>query len=341
MLRNRKGISTVIAIAAIVLIIFGCVGTYYMYRMLQVSEDERVTEVFYGTVTITVGESNALDSSASVSTTSDSYVAYHTKGQSLSEATKSDFIGGSTFTVGTAKDISIEKEDEGKLWVKAYTGTDYFLHLADTIEANPRIKSDAYKFIDVDNDNRLEVVFEIDLSDISEPLPVTKPTMDLTIMVIQEDTSVAFNSPADITSIGTGTKTGTIEWGITGCSEKYGFALARIYITQNRTNEDYMIVSAVDVEGIDVFSGSAITYDSGSKTWSVDIDIDDYREVVGAHQMLRRLGGSSTFDITVSYETYFTASGSGHAVTVTVYAQTIGADEAVDTAISDAVDLAG
>lgn len=204
------------------------------------------------------------------------------------------------------------------------------------MDANPRFKD--YKFVDVDNDNRLEVVFDVDVSDIAPPDPNLKPSLDAIIMVVQEDTSVSLNSPSDQTSISTGTSTGTIEWQLTGISEKYGKGLARVYIKSNESEFESLVkVTSVEIDGVGIFSGADIDPDSGAKTWYVDIGITDYRELVYAHILERPTGGKSYVGITVSWETYFTASTD--AVTLTLYVQTIGADESVDSAISDAVVL--
>jgi hypothetical protein len=338
-MRNGKaGVSTLVAVALIVIIIAGVVFIYVSWQGLQIQQ-QATTQVFYGTVSVTVEEDNYLDRGASVTTASDSYIAYHTRGKTLDQATEDDFLGGNSITSGTADDVAINPEDNGHFWLKAYVGTSHYLHIQATLDANPRLVG--YKYVDVDNDNRLEVVFDVDVSDIAEPDPNIKPPLDISIMVVEEDGSVSLNSPSDQSSIGTGTKTGTIEWQLSGIAEKKGQALARVYITQNRTQEDYMKVTAVEIDQVGVFSGGDITYDSGAKTWYVDIGISDYRELVEAVLLTRPSGGKSYVGITVSWETYFTQSASGYAVTVTLYVETIGADEAVDSAISDAVVLAG
>jgi hypothetical protein len=338
MRNGKKGTSAVVTVAALIAIIFMALGAYYFYTQIRITPITPSDEVFYGTISVTIGEDNYLDRGASVSTTSDSYIAYHTGGKSLDDAVESDFVGGnaSKFTVGTAKDVTIDRIDKGHFWLKAYTGTDYYLHIESTLNANSRIKD--YKFVDVDNDNRLEVVFDVDVSDIAPPNPNIKPALDITLMVIQEDTSVSLNSPADQTSISTGTSTGTIEWQLKDISEKYGKGLARVYIKSNESEFESLVkVTSVEIDGVGIFSGADIDPDSGAKTWYVDIGVTDHRELVYAHILERPTGGKSHVGITVSWETYFTASTD--AVTLTLYVQTIGADESVDTALSDAVVL--
>lgn len=329
---NRKAVSSLGVVIAILLIIFLALGCYYLYT--QLTAPPTPVEVFAGTLSVTMAEDNFLDRGASVSTTSDNYVAYHTFGKTIDEVVSTDFLGGSAFTVGTAKDISVDPIDNGHFFLLCYTGTDFYLEVPGTLGANPRIN--AYKLVDADNDNRLEVVFDVDVSSMS---PDPKPSLDIIAMVVSEDTDPALNSPANQSTIGTGTKTGTIEWQITGVDEKKGKALARLYVSQNRSQEDYMKVTAFDIDGVGTFNGGKITYDTGAKTWYVDIDISDYRELVYAKLLERPSGSKSYFGVTVSWETYFVTAGDG--VEVTLYVETIGADEAVDTALSDAVTLSG
>jgi len=333
-MRGKKAFSLLLGVLCVVSIVVACLFGYWMYRQISLQEKEEVTP-FAGTISLTVQEDNYLSRGTAVTSTSDSYVAYHSKGKALADATKEDFVSGITFTVGTAKDVSVETVDLGHLWFKAYTGTDYFLHVEGTIEANPVIMTaDGSKFLDLDNDNRLEVVFDVDLSrEIADP----KQSKDIVVMCVQEDTSLALNTPADQTGIGSGTKTGTIEWQITGCSEKYGFRLARLYVTSNETTfESLCKVTSVNIAQVGTFTGSAIKSDSGAKTWYIDIGISDYRELVYSYLLMRSSGGTSYVAVTVSWETYFTGA---QAVTLTLKLEPIGADEAVDTALSDAVIL--
>ena len=108
---NRKGISTILGTLVMIAILLGIgIFVYTQWQQLQVTE--RISaEVFYGTISVTISEDNYLDRGASVSTTSDSYIAYHTNDKSLDETVEDDFIGGASFTVGTAKDIAIDPDD--------------------------------------------------------------------------------------------------------------------------------------------------------------------------------------------------------------------------------------
>jgi len=336
---HKKAVSVWIAVLVIAVVLFASVGTYYLAtQILGVSPpgaDE--AEIFYGSITLTVAESNLLDPSSTPSTTSDSYIVYHSRGLSLSEVSASDFIGGVTYVVGTGADFDVSPEDEGTIFLYADAGTDFFLDHQATMDNNIGVES--CRTLDADGDNRDEYVFSIDVSDYNAD---PKPTKQLNMIVVEEDTSIATNSPADQDSIGTGTKTGTIEWQITGIAEKYGGRLARLYVVSNDTTfESQALVTAVSIAGISgsPFSGGDIEPDSGAKTWYIDIGVDDYRELVDTHLLTRASGGSSYVGVTVSWETYFAAAAD--ATELTLYVQMMGADEALETADSDACILGG
>ena len=333
---NFKAISAIVTVALLIFIVVGVMAGYVLYAFYIAPGPPPEEEAFYGTISITVNADDYLDRGATTTLTGGKFIAFHSYGKSISEAEESDLVGGYSFSQGTAKDVGVETEDNGHIWLYIYGGTSYYLHLQGTIDANPRL-SDDYEFIDVDNDNRLEVLFDLDLSDIAEPLPKEKPTLDIVIMADQEDTTVSLNSPANQTSIATGTQVGTIEWQLLDIASKYGCGLARLYISQNRTQEDMMSITDVDIDQIGTFSSGDITYDSGAKSWYVDIGIADYKELVYAPILEHAQGGKSYVGITVSFETYFTASTD--AVKVTLSVETIGTNEAVDTAVTSWLEL--
>jgi len=334
---HKKAVSVWIAVLVIAVVLFASVGTYYLAtQILGVSPpgaDE--AEIFYGSITLTVAESNLLDPSSTPSTTSDSYIVYHSRGKALTEVTASDFIGGVTYVVGTGADFDVSPEDEGTILLYADAGTDFFLDYQATKTNNIGVSE--CRTLDVDGDHRDEYVFSIDVSDyVADP----KPTKQINMIVVEEDTTITLSSPTDQDSIGTGTKTGTIEWQIEGIAEKYGGRLARVYVVSNDTTfESQAAITAVSIAGVGTFTGSDITPDSGAKTWYIDIGVDDYRELVDTHLLTRASGGSSYVGVTVSWETYFAAASD--ATELTLYVTMMKATESLDTADSDACILGG
>jgi len=227
---DKKAISPWIAVLIIAIVVFASVGTYFFYTQILTVSKEEEEGVFYGSITLTVAESNLLDPSSTPSTTSDSYIVYHSRGKALTEVTASDFIGGVTYVVGTGADFDVSPEDEGTILLYADAGTDFFLDYQATKTNNIGVSE--CRTLDVDGDHRDEYVFSIDVSDyVADP----KPTKQINMIVVEEDTTITLSSPTDQDSIGTGTKTGTIEWQIEGIAEKYGGRLARVYVVSNDT----------------------------------------------------------------------------------------------------------
>ena len=343
---ERKGIGAIVVVACLAFIILTGGVLYYLF-VWNPAQQAKISgpTVFYGTVSATVRENNYLDMGTTPTTTSDVYKFYHSYGKDIGAISQNDLLGGTTMTVGTAGSIGVNREDNGILFFLAYPGTDYFLDIKHTLEANSQ-RFKEYRYVDYDNDNRLEALYKVDFTDISKPDPQTNPPFDVNVQVLQEDTSLALSAPDDQLAIGTGTKTGTIEWTITGLSEKYAAGLARLYISSNETTfGSYVKITGLSIGyEIGTFTGGSITPDTGAKTYWVNIGVSDYRELVYVEEktlLLHAGGGISYVAVTASFESYFTALDLTQAVNLTLTLETIGANEAVDTAITDTFKMSG
>ena len=332
-MRTNKGITPIIG-ALVLIAIVVCVSFVVVVvtnpDLLSLGGED-VTTPYDGDLKVTITESNFLDRGAAVTTTSDKYSFYSSGGDALSSATSADFIAGKDFTVGTEKTVSIAPADLGKFWIYADPGTDFFLNPDATKEANVAIV--AYERIDVDDDNNDEYVFEVDESSTKEKL--TTPTREYTMVLCEEDSSLALNSPADQDSTGTGTQTGKIEWQLT-IDEQYAARIARVYITSNETTFQSMI----DLESISITGISVSSIDADSPNWEADMNINNYREPLDTKLvMIEEDPATSYVAITVKWESYFAADT--EAVTLTLNVVTMGADESVNAAITDVVMIHG
>ena len=333
---NKKGISAallVIALAAIIVV--ACiVGVWFILDMTREEEPE---EPYYGTMTLTIAELSTFDRSA-VSTTSAKYEVFSPSGVALDGAEESDFNnpkGGATLP--NAVDVSINPEDEGYFWIRTYGGSAHFVDVEATDDANDRIE--ASTFIDVNSDNKLDVVFSVYVGDMGDPGQAQKVPVDLSVYLVPDDGgSVSVSSPSDKT-MSNGTQTSSIEWELSGHSEKKGFEIARVYVKSNRTEEDLVHVTSVsvsyapsDVNEVD----PAPSYESGAKKWSVDLDVTDYRQAVYGITCARDTGEASKVGITVAFESYF-ASGTLAQVEITIYVELIKPASSFYTTLSDTV----
>lgn len=332
-MRSNKGVSTVLVALALIAIIVACI--VFVYISLKPAPLE-VAEPYYGTLSLTIGELSKFDRST-VSTTTPTYEVFHTGGKSLDDMAESDFTGPTSGSLPSAQDLSINPEDLGYFFLRAYGGSAHFVDVEATKSANPRVTEDRY--IDVNNDNKLDVVFAVYVGDMGDPGQAQKVPLDFNVLLCADDgTNVAMSSPTDKT-MGNGTQTGAIEWDLTTFAEKKGFAIARIYVKQNRTEEDLFHITEASVSyapsGVDVTDTGPI-YESGAKRWSVDLDVTDYRECVYAVLVERDIGKASKASITVSFESYFSA-GTKSVVEVTLYAELIKPSNGFYTTLSDVV----
>lgn len=331
---NRKGVSTVLVSALlIVTIIVVAMFGYYIYSQMWAPKPP--TEPFYGTAQIKLTASNSFDQS-DVTETSPTYKAFHTDGQDFDSMVKADFSAGVSLTADTATDMDVTIDDVGyeALWI--YAGTAHFLDLEETAASNSRIKGSRTD-LDINADGKRDTLLSLYLGDVAEPGANIKPVVTIDLKMVPDETAdLTINSPADKT-MGTGTKTGTVEWQIAGFEEKKGWTLSRVYIVQNRTDQDYVKVTGVSI-GYEVgaFPESSLTYETGAKRWSVDIDVENYRAVQDCILIKRPIAGTSYCSFTVSIETYFTTGN--YAVTLTLYVEAINPSGTITTK-SDVVNL--
>jgi len=322
MKQNKKGVSTVlVSVCLIVITVVASLIGYYYFAVLTKPPSPEVD--FYGTGQIKVTAQNWADKT-DVSETSPTYTAYNTLGTDLDSMVKADFAGGTSLTADTATDINILPEDEGYLALWIYPGTAHFIDLDLTQNANNRIK-EFRTDLDINADGKRDTLASFYVGDLGSPGQAVKPSVGLNLQLVPDETAdLTINSPADKV-MGTGTKTGTVEWQIGAFEEKKGWTLARVYVTQNRTDEDVIKVTGISV-GYDIgaFTEGSITYETGAKRWSFDIDVANYRAVQDGRLIERPVAGTSYCSFTLSIETYFAGGGSGaEHITLTLYVEEI------------------
>lgn len=344
-MRQALGVSKILIVVLVLIAIVA--GTLFIYgewlKLFKLPSEEEA-KFYERTLNFSFSEVSLFDQSAA-STTSPSYVIYNTRGKDFNALTQSDLVGGTSISSSGTK-ITVLPEDQGILAMRVYAGTGHFPHIGETMKANSRIT--AYRVdVDANRDGYLDLLVKLDFADISRTKSDLEVPYKFSFQLYATDIgTVAVNSPAN-KAMGTGTKTGTIEWQITTMTDKKGYRIARVYVTQNRTEEDKVKVTSVGFGfGHGSASGGDIIYESGAKKWALDIRHDDfaksYREVVHGLEVLRSskdLGiahceATSYCAVTVGIETYF---GSGdYAVDTTLYIDLIGPDGTI-TSLSDAV----
>lgn len=318
--RSQSGKGVLLPLALVAVIVCCAVVTYTYWQQLTVPPAP--TAPIEGNLSLDFVELNTFDRT-SVSTTSPAYTAFHCNGQwPITAVTQ---LGSSvTITAGTAKTIGISSLDQSVLAIKVYAGTGHFVDVKGMLAAHPRVLTD-YCFTDVTGDGYLDIIYKMDLATLGINKQSAQSYQISVLTVPNDRSSASLSAPADKSGVGTGAKTVTITWELSAFGEKKGGAIAKCYIVQNRTDEDYAKLDSFGVSYGDAYlplsKTGYITYDTGAKRWNIDLGVKDYRQVVYAMLYGRSTGGPEKVSFTAVFKTNFTATGSGNAVIVTFYVQ--------------------
>jgi hypothetical protein len=306
----------------------------------------------------TYQEVNAM-SSGSESTTSPSYVIYHSNGQRLSAVTTLYGTSGVSIASGaTATKVSVLPNDGDFLFMKVYPGTAHYIDVAKFLAANPFVTS--FKWIPTASATVNTLVAEIQISKIGVPNLNIDPSLSVQIQVpvLPHDTGLTLSSPADQDSIGTTAGTDVyITWEITGLTANSAFDFAHIVVTSNQTSalielQDLKITTGSRIvnlaTGADL--GSTYTFTAPAATSQTSSGVTTYwryfpankANAVGVEEGLLIPRGSSDVDsirLQLHVKTYFTAATD--AATCVLSVRLISAGNALQTAVTDSVALGG
>ena len=330
-MRTNKGIAPLVAVGVIVCIVVAALGGIYFLAPDLLDSSDGVTTPYDGDIDVTIAEANALDRGASVTSTSDSYKFYPSRGIAIDDATESDFGSGNILIVGTEETITVEPEDLGTWWLYVDSGTDFWVDPDRTKADNAGIVD--YAEIDVDDDTRDEYVFEVDVSGIREKLTTSSRTY--TLVLLADDDAVTVDSPADQDSLGTGSVPDTkIKWEMT-IGEQTAARISEIYVSTNETvfREDVSITS-ISVSGV---STSTVVQDN--PYWYANMGVSDSYMPLDCPIVEIPEDEETELAITVKLTTTF--EDAADAVELTLNIITMDADESQNTAVTDAVIVGG
>lgn len=88
---------------------------------------------------------------------------------------------------------------------------------------------------DLNDDNDVDYCVKIDTSKIGVTGQAQTPTMNLVAPWLEEDATLTLSSPADADGTGAAETVVTITWEVTTCAADDGFAITRLYFTDNNT----------------------------------------------------------------------------------------------------------
>ncbi|MEM3589398.1 MAG: hypothetical protein QXN33_00175 [Candidatus Bathyarchaeia archaeon] len=347
---NRRAISAVMAIMLICLIIMtGAVG-YYVFVLTQKPAPGPAPQPILGALAVTVTHLESFTRTVDP-VTGASAVIYHMRnpGQwSRTGMVATDFINpivmNATVQVVQSDNVAVGNGYKAYLALFADAGSADFVDPEATIAQNPCIVD--WALVDIDSDSFLEYVFRLDVSGLGINQQSTA-NLRINLMHIPYQPSISINSPSDITGIGTTGTYRTIEWQLSGLSEKEGFAIARIYVTTNRTEDDYVKLYSLSIAApsgapasqsklnLPVHSEQKNNY-QGHFWPSAGTD---YRQLPNALLQTRPVGGGSYSLLSLKVFCTFPSSGSGYAVQVTINVVLISPSGTLSPTISDTVVL--
>ena len=299
-----------------------------LFTDLQTQVTSAEEKIYYGNLKITIAESNWFDG-GSETTSNAVYTFWH------GSTGYKGVTGTSISASGTT--VEVTKDDQGWIYMRLHAGDSHFIAWWVLQDANPRIKDVWWEDIDEDGDNDLMV--KIWVGDIGERGQASTPVLALNLPLIDEDvTGLTDDDPSDISSIGTSEVVKQITWKISGCSEKAGFAIARIYfVTNSSTGGDDVKFEELTLSGLGIEkSWDNPEEEQDNNYYAYYYKPADYKEVSNAIMAYRGISKADALYVTVNVRCTFE---SGDAVQVTLKMDILDTDGAVATTISDSVVL--
>ena len=160
------------------------------------------------------------------------------------------------------EDITIRAENDGMIWIDVYAGTDFFIVERALRQSNPVIKNVVIN--DYDNDDQLDFLVQLDLSDYLREDFQYKPTYVMEMPILDVDASWTMSSPSDQGSVGTGSGTTvTISWVMSGVTADDGAVISDIVVKTNDTEKG----NDVTLKDMTI-SGTMTVLDSTGRTLS-------------------------------------------------------------------------
>lgn len=287
-------------------------------------------EYFFGTMSVVINEQDYL-TKTSASPTSAGYILFNNEPGTGSE-TGTVVSGTTTFT--------LKEGSKGLMWIAMDSGTDFFTYVDKAI-ANDYVVQ--WYISDWDDDQDLDLVVQVDVSDLAPPNPEYQPTFSFELPLIDEDVALAIDSPSDQASIGETEVVKNIEWTVSGFTELDGCAIGEIKFTTNATEEG----GEIEIEQL--YIGGQVTYlgkkqfSDGHRTsygdyaeWYVESeDSGDYLSE-GAVLVFREKGRADTLTLSINVRCTF---ANNEEVQITASVTPLDADGSKGTAVSDAVIL--
>lgn len=301
---------------------------------------------------------NAVDGST-VSLTSAINNVFHSNGRRLSSLTTLYGEQGVATNGATSVNFPVYKTDGNYLLINIDTGTAEYPDPSDILASNAAFTG--CKWVPVSAATVPELVCELDMAKLGSPNYNINPSLSTQLLVaaVPDDVALTLSAPADQTGIGTTAGTDVyVTWEITALASAQAFSFARIAITSNQTAFDYdaldiTITASTGIVEQSNFAnvGTTLTYSAAYSTAQTTSGItqlwkyfprssgDQAVDYSSTLLIARSSSDADSIRIKVHFKTYFTAAN--HGATAVMNLRLISANNAIQTAVTDSVELRG
>lgn len=301
-----------------------------------------------GNISVTLAYTDVFLNSACTCTGVTNKNLYHTSGAwPVTNIGQLQQVGTGLSTTATTIGVLALYNGILALWANSGITTDFVVP-ASTIKDSGGLIADS-TLIDLDADGNVDVLFKIDLNlrGVNQDSAVG---VSLVVRTMDEDLgNNALSNPSDQDSIGTGSKTVTVEWkygktATTNIADNVGMAIGRVFVTSNETTFESLatlkqLTIIFDGQVFKVNRQGTITPNVGAKQWDIDIGVANYRQTFYGTLIGRKAGDPGTISLTAVFESFFTVAT--EAITVTLKVDGARPDDVLDTQLTDAVILGG
>jgi len=219
--------------------------------------------------------------------------------------------------------INLLTGDKGTIYL-VLESSSYYIDDSRVKDANKEyVRSVTYA--DADNDGYLEHIFKMYFTDekgyrgyITAPAGAT-PSLVLYCYGINCDTGIDFNSPSDVSGIGTAPTHSYVTWKFVWSAADRGVKLVKLYVATNATSEDEIKLVQVD-SVLGAFGVDKITWESANQRWVVDITVKEATEPYGKLLYYKTGENPDEEYFTCKFWTAFGATTNAFTVTITAEA---------------------
>lgn len=219
---------------------------------------------------------------------------------------------------GTSQTVEVIPSDGGYIYavVEVVSGQNYYVDAATTKAKNPRVVAATYE--DPDNDGYKEFVFKFSMADIPKPASGNPKVYFYPYFYAYEKPTI--NSPADIINIGGSKVTKYIEWYLSFATQKRAFAISKVELSINTTDQTKVTLINVNIPTVGYISGNAFGSPMrgvNSLTWTYTIGANLH----SANYLTYGVNQLNKFDCTTQIECQL-QSGDVLELTITIYGLT-------------------